>query len=532
MPTFVGRPALMELQRRIGAHPVALTQNTEASWHEAVIEGEAVVEARMLAPVESDPQFDKQRAHLTAARFSKAGTGLIETPISALLRTSLLRCTRDLHSVQDQIDCAELLFAGDLRDSARTLYNVTFLRLGFGASGVTRQAEIASRTRLWEDDEWMRSPIAPVSQLGHAFAIAIDELKEILNSTTDIAIVSVRKTEAGEPISGRPGAVTMDPSAFAAMANGVGDLCEQLCAVLRHPVTDRSREDLDRLLARVQHEVLSQPSLDFRSYVGEIPLMAACLAFNSFRSFFLSNYDLAYPPFGSTELFDMMARLDGVGLGTYATNMTQLIGNCRDIFGMIQLAAGTKSDGTVERDLLETWSVRLSQHVDGSLLHGLIEELADLGLMAAIWGIYGRIVRQSDVFPDMGILWCIRDAGLDNGDVSLALAAQKEVLRWSPDSTIEWIVLGEMEATYGQMEEAKASFMRALRIEPAHKGAKERIEALRTGRFERFTINGGFGSSNTRKLLRSARQRQAPGDWDEVSTATSSVPVDGEAGPR
>jgi hypothetical protein len=447
---------------------------------------------------------------------------MIEASMSSLLRASLLRCTRDLHAVQDQIDCAGLLLVGELKDLARTLYDITFLRLGFGESGVKKQAEIASRTRLWTDAEWVRSPIPSISQLGHSFAIAIGELKQIVNSEAGSSFASAREGKVAERLATpSPEAVRDRTATPAAIGNSVGNLCEQLCKVLRDPLTDRSQEEeLGRLLARIRNEILSRPPLDLHNHIPAIPLMAASLAFNSLRSFFLSNYDVAYPPFGSTELFHITARLNGSGLGPYLTNMPQLIRNCRDIFGMIQLAAGTSSDGTVERDILETWSVRLSQHFDGSLLQEFIEELADLGLIGAIWGIYARTVRQSDVFPDLGILWCIRDAGLDNGDVSLALAAQKEVLRWSPYSTIEWIVLGEIEGTYGQMEEAKASFLGALRIEPAHKGAIERLKALQIGRFERFAINGGFGSSNTRKLLRSNRRRQAAGDRNEARTIT------------
>ncbi len=440
--------------------------------------------------------------------------------MSSLLRTSLLRCTRDLHAVQDQINCAELLCAGELRDSAQALYNVIFLRLGFGEPGARKHAEIASRTRLWTDAKSVRSPIPSISQLGHPFAIAIGELKQIVNSEAGSGFASTREGKVAERLAApSPEAVRDRTATPAAIGNSVGDLCEQLCKVLRDPLTNRSREELDRLLGRIRNEILSRPPLDLHNHIPAIPLMAASLAFNSLRSFFLSSYDLAYPPFGSTELFHITARLNGSGLGPYLTNMPQLIRNCRDIFGMIQLAAGTSSDGTVEREILETWSVRLSQYFDGSLLHEFIEELADLGLIRAIWGIYARTVRQSDVFPDLGILWCIRDAGLDNGDVSLALAAQKEVLRWSPYSTIEWIVLGEIEGTYGQMEEANASFLRALRIEPAHKGAIERLKALQIGRFERFAINGGFGSSDTRKLLRSNRRRAA-GDRSEASTIT------------
>jgi hypothetical protein len=237
--------------------------------------------------------------------------------------------------------------------------------------------------------------------------------------------------------------------------------------------------------------------------------MAASLAFNGLRSFLASNYDLAYAPFGSPELFHAAARLSDAGLGSYLTNTPRLIRRSRDIFGMTQLAAGKQADGTIARDLLERWSVLFSQHFPNSLLHELLEELGDLGLMRAVWAIYARILRCSDRSRDPGPLWCIRDIGLDNNDVPLALAAQRTIVHSRPNSSIEWIVLGEIEATYGDPNKAMAAFGRGLSIEPDHQGARERLKALQFGTFEQFAITGGFGTSDRRKLVRSARQQTA-----------------------
>ena len=166
--------------------------------------------------------------------------------------------------------------------------------------------------------------------------------------------------------------------------------------------------------------------------------------------------------------------------------MPRLVRGSRDLLALIQFAAGRP-----HRETLERWAVLLSVHMDGGALNDLAHELADLGLVRALWGLLNRAVRAAEGDPDgqprrppdIGLLWTLRDAGLDNGDLDLAVQAQRHVVRWSSRSAAEHLVLGELEATAGRRQEAEASLLAALRFSPnpgpAPQGARDRLLALR-----------------------------------------------------
>ena len=65
----------------------------------------------------------------------------------------------------------------------------------------------------------------------------------------------------------------------------------------------------------------------------------------------------------------------------------------------------------------------------------MADELADLGLLAALRGLLAAALRRRD---RMSLIRHLRDAALDLGDEVLAWSAQHALLRLEPLNTIEW----------------------------------------------------------------------------------------------
>jgi hypothetical protein len=132
-----------------------------------------------------------------------------------------------------------------------------------------------------------------------------------------------------------------------------------------------------------------------------------------------------------------------------------------------------------------------------------IDDFADIGMLQPLWYHYTRLVRQRALKEtDRSLLWRIRDAGIDNDDLQLALAAQSLIAKQWEEDNVEWIILGDLAITAGDTKQAEGIFHNILSREPHNKAALERLKAIKTGETERFTILRGYGTSQARLKIR------------------------------
>ena len=133
-----------------------------------------------------------------------------------------------------------------------------------------------------------------------------------------------------------------------------------------------------------------------------------------------------------------------------------------------------------------------------------MNELADRGMMRTVRQIYARAAQAPGEHAD--VLRCVRDAGLDNGDLEFALEAQRLLARTASHVASEWIALGEIEAAVGHYAEAEEALVTGLELDPANATGRKHLEALRADGVEACAPYGGFGSAPGRKLLRQQRR--------------------------
>ena len=413
--------------------------------------------------------------------------------LAAAVRRALLRCAGGNAPVQDQLDTAELVLAAGLADAARTLYEVAFVCMGFHPVRLRQQYGIIARTSLWgpaDPDRAVPSPAGP----GHQAAAAVAELQQLM-ATADL--MPLPQDGAGIRSAYAKATASVPPDSLTT-------LCARLHVLLRQPGDAWTLDELGTVLARLRDHLLDGPGFDAARHAGApLDVLCAGVAREGLRGFLGRNRDLAYAPFGSTGLLHGVARLGLGGLGPYLSGTARLTRRSRDLLGLIQLA-----DGSPGRDRWDRWAVLLSQHWPDPALHDLVHDLADAGLMRAVSGILERAALRLGPAPDPGLLWCLRDAGLDTGDPALAVRAQWLVVQSRADQAGEWVVLGEVEAAAGNLAAAERAFVTALGIDPGHQVGRQRLATLREDRTGDFVRVEGYGTPQSRKLAR-LRRREA-----------------------
>lgn len=412
----------------------------------------------------------------------RGGTGRrLSAPSDASLRQALLRCAGDGGSWQDAADCAGLLDAAGHAGAARLLRTAASLPLGFAPQPT--QHDGADGTMLG----------AAAAQLG-----------QVLASVRDAEAVPHARHEGDDgPSKSRSGDRRGD-RAQAPDPEGLADLCDRLRTTLGQPFA-LAREELEAVLGRLRQEVVDAPSFGAARHVGaDVATLGAGVAFDRLRSFLVQVSDLAYGPFGSPAVFHAASRLGAAGLGPWFLDAGSVVREAGDVFGLVRLAAATTTaSGRVDDATLERWAFLLSLHVPDALLHDVVNELADMGLMRAVRRICARVAQQPAKHAH--VLRCIRDAGLDTGDVELALTVQRLLVRISPDNSAEWVALGEVEAAAGNEVEAEDAFVFGLDLDPQNKAGRERLATLRTDGVGACAARGGFGTGLGRKALRQQR---------------------------
>jgi hypothetical protein len=432
----------------------------------------------------------------------------------AELRRLLLQCAENPSVLQDLIDCAELSSVAGFSEAGRVLYDVIFIWKGFSPSSIQAQVEIAARTHLWSDDGIPRLP-TPLSSLP---ALSIDIAATELKHAFSLPLETPPLPKQGSNLVNSTCAQAVDLNTQILAQNQSAhdlnvfllqftELCDSLCRALTQPSNEQNWQITERLLVHLQKDVLDKPFFNLMAHNSiEIGRLAILLAFNSLKTFLTVNQDLAYGPFGSAGIFHSASQFEGAGLGPYFNHTSSLFRNGREILALIRRAAGMEPNSVFDADFLERWSYFLSMHVHGQALKEIVDVLGDRDLMRAIWGIYARMARRQGIRPDRGVLWHVRDAGIDNGDMQLALCAQKLIAQWWVEDKAEWTILGDLEATAGDYGQAERAYLYVLNLDSGDQNARKRLDALREGSFEDFTITCGFGTSGFRKMLRLRRR--------------------------
>lgn len=420
---------------------------------------------------------------LAADDTSPASPGM-GTALSIAVRGALLRCADDFSSVQDQLDCAQLLRVAGLASGAQSIRHVASMRMGFSSA--------------WPPDR------SAAQHPRRSLDIAVAQLAGLFGGVADLPPLPPTGAEVTEAYAfalaaPSPRAAPRPDETFLTTA---AELCELLLEGLRHPSVAQPLGTLGGTLAQLRETFLGRPAFEARNHAGaELSRLCAGIASDNLRHFLWANVGLAYGPFGSAGLLHAAARLDASGLGPFLTGTANLLRDSRDVFGLIRLAGGSTDWDTTER-----WAFLLSLHLPEDVLHDLVQDLADLGFMRAIWGIHAAAASR-DVVP-LGVFRAIRDAGLDEADFDLALRAQRSLVRWQHDSISEWVALGDVEATAGNWREAETALEACLRLRPEHPAALLRLRALRAGQYGPYFVKGGFGTPNSRRLVR-LRRREA-----------------------
>ena len=435
--------------------------------------------------------------------------------LAAPARAALLRCMEGGATVQDQLDCGSLLLLAGHPDAARAVQGAAFLCMGFSRVSLGVQGRVAAASGLWRHAPPQAPKPVDAADSAGPWGATVAGLRQVMAGAGDLppfpssVAAMAGRADAGQFAASRAedGAAGGPRPAAPAQA---ATLCARLHEALQRPLGPAALGRLGTLLSDIGQDLLDRPTLDPRTQVdAPLPMLAEAVVSVLLRRLVVRNWDLAYAPFGSPGLLHAAAQVDAGGLGAYFSAVPHFVRGSRDLLALIQLAAGG-----ADRDLLERWALPLSAHMDGPALDDLAHELADLGLMRALWGLLARALRATEGTPDgqprrppdIGLLWTLRDAGLDNGDLALAVQAQRQVTRWSPHSAIELLVLGEIEATAGDHPRAEEALLAAIRRDPGQQDARSRLLALRAGEFEAFKVRAGFGTPRSRRLIRERRR--------------------------
>jgi hypothetical protein len=379
-----------------------------------------------------------------------AATGATPRPaIERLLRRSLLMLTRPTATVQDRLDFAELADAVEAAAVAAVARDTAMLHRGFG----TAQAIVAN-------------PQGSIER-------AVVELRALMSIGSD------------------PGVSPMD-------ALDAAPACAALARIFAAPLDDNTETELAGLLAAWRGLAKAAP-VNVGAEVGaDIDELLATFATAELQSFLSRNHALAFAPYGSARLLHGAARLGMGGLGPYLSCVSNIVRGSEDVLGLIALAAGEQAQAEIER-----WVVLLAPGLPESVAVALVDDLADLGMIAAVRGLLNVAARMQD---QVGLMRHLRDAALDLGDDPLALSAQQEVVARVPYDPIEWRCMGAMLVTVRDEPGAAAALSYALKLAPGDEQTIASLDALRAGDFGPFAVHGGFMTPPARKRIRFARR--------------------------
>lgn len=286
--------------------------------------------------------------------------------------------------------------------------------------------------------------------------------------------------------------------------------CAALDAGLR---AEAPGADLAPTLVRLESELLALPRIDLTGH-ADLPTerLLRLFAIRTLQDFLQDNHHLAFRPLGSAELLHAAARLSPQGLGCYFRNTGLATRRAEDVIGMVETAAeeaGIVDDLPV---LVERWIVPMTAHLQDWKAHDLVSLLRDLQWTRACRGIVRIAERRMVVADDRHLLWRLRDAGLDNDDVPLAIHAQWLAARLLVHSAEEWARLGDLRVIAGDLATAEDEYLYAQGFVVNDNAIQQRLDDLRSGRMDAVANGGGVGTPLGRRHRLLARAGLLPAD--------------------
>lgn len=415
----------------------------------------------------------------------RPNSAILSSAANTGLYRALLRASRDQSSLQDQIDCAELALQADRRDLGAILYGVIALQIGFSSSSTALLYEVDSRTGLWG-----RLPPQEERPIrGLSVDLAIDDLKRLMGFDPVLAPLPA----SFEPFL--PTEISMGTQPSLELDPVLADLSRRTADILVSVPLSREGSGLRKLLQPIAAEVIALRPIRVDEHV-DLPLdvLVRLFALERTRRFLVSSADLlaAQPE----TLFDAAAALEPGVLGPFFSNIRLLLRNTRDIFALIDAAAGGRADP----DMLECWSVLFASHLPVDHLAGLTADLGDRGMVGGLRRILIKIAREGAVRKAFNVAYSIRDASLDIDAFALAGDAQQLIALWRRADANEWRRLGEIRGFDGDLPAARTAFERAVQLNRYDEEAQEYLTQIESGKSIPF-IERSMG----RRLLRRAR---------------------------
>lgn len=291
--------------------------------------------------------------------------------------------------------------------------------------------------------------------------------------------------------------------ALPALAADVAETAGRLRCLLEQPLTGNDEELARRLkaLAAAAQRLL----YDHRVFASaSLQVLVPAIAAVSLADFVLRMRPFWSGPLGSSSLFHLIARLDVGGLGPYIGNVDHLARNSRDVIAMARIACDSAAEAGAmgETATPAPWIALLAVGCGPTLFREIVDDLGDAAAADALMAILDGVASRPATTIDVEMVLRLRDVGLDNANYALATRAQEVIVRLRPESELETMILGSIQASGGQRKRAKATFLRWLARSPGHEGVRERLAALEENRFDPFVIERGFGSPTNRQALR------------------------------
>jgi hypothetical protein len=298
--------------------------------------------------------------------------------------------------------------------------------------------------------------------------------------------------------------LTDEAEAFAIGACGTLDAC------LR---TQTAGAELQPTLERLGIELLPLARIDLTMH-ADLPTgrLLRLFAIRTLQDFLQANHHLAYAPLGSAALLHAAARLSPHGLGCYFRNTAHVTRNAEDVVGLVEMAM---EEAGVADDLAavgERWVVPMAAHLQEWKGAALASVLGDLLWLRACRGILRIVERRMAVADERDLLRALRDAGLDNADVPLAIYAQWLAATLLVHSAEEWVRLGDLRVIAGDHDTAEIEYRYAQGFLVNDNEIQQRLDDLRDGRMDGMENGGGFDTLPGRRHRLLARAGLLPSD--------------------
>ena len=413
-----------------------------------------------------------------------------------LLLGMLEMCEVDLSVVSPLQEAAQLLFLAGFSAAAKSLFEMSFIREGFGSIARRNSIEVASRTNLWHDG----GPLLWSSRVSSSFRrpfpatrrAALGWLIEEFTEARADAPIPTWGSGAAKPdwservsldfnvLAGH--AIISPPQAAAvralvarvyqtlAAANADDDPCDRLGAVMR---------DLKVSVA----DAVPLISFDTDDIRVNVELHAARVLFNNLHDFVAENLPIIVGDLASPRVLAGISRFEYPLLAPYLTKAARLFdspGELVDDIAYEIIRSGDHCGDQARRRAFEQVVALVGCRLDGDALIQLCAALLDSNLPDAAAAVLHSLLRQRN---DLNLLGRLSQTIKQLGFFELARAILRNIPqhRCVKAGSIQFGMLveqGILEKICGNFDEAVAIFQKCLAIDQQNQFLKQEILTL------------------------------------------------------